>query len=111
MSLLVETETRLGYLINDADEHSTPPTTAYQDYIDPDKRHLAITEIRRDNGRHEMIWGGKPDPSPVRSYGHEQVTSSTELMAELGLDDQGPRGSRDVERTHTRAHSSTGSIR
>jgi hypothetical protein len=38
MTNLVESTTKLGYLINDADEHSTPPTSAYQQYIDPDKR-------------------------------------------------------------------------
>jgi hypothetical protein len=48
MPALVEDATRLGYLINDADEHSTPPTTAYQQYVDPAKRHLAITEVRRN---------------------------------------------------------------
>ena len=81
MPALVEDATRLGYLINDADEHSTPPTTAYQQYVDPAKRHLAITEVRRDDGRHQMTWGGKPDPSPVRSYGQEQVTGSGEILA------------------------------
>jgi predicted TIM-barrel fold metal-dependent hydrolase len=89
MSALMESSTTLGYLINDADEHSTPPVAAYQQYVDPPLRHLAITEIRRENGRHEMIWGGNPDPSPVKSYGHAQVTSSGEMMAELGLDERG----------------------
>ena len=92
MTTLVESTTKLGYLINDADEHSTPPTSAYQQYVDPDKRHLAITEINRDNGRHEMIWGGRPDPSPVKSYGQEQVTGSGEILADLGLDARGRGG-------------------
>src|SRR5262249_5951872 len=32
----------LPYLINDADEHSTPSNSAYERYIDPDKRDVAI---------------------------------------------------------------------
>ena len=43
MSALIEPSSRLSYLVNDADEHSTPPTSAYQQYVDPAKRHLAIT--------------------------------------------------------------------
>ncbi len=95
MSALIESTTRLSYLVNDADEHSTPPVSAYQQYVDPDKRHLAITDVIRSNGRHEMIWGGRPDPSPVRSLGHAQVTGSGEILAELGVDERG----RDTEMT------------
>ena len=95
MSALIESTTRLSYLVNDADEHSTPPVSAYQQFVDPDKRHLAITDVIRSNGRHEMIWGGRPDPSPVRSLGHAQVTGSGEILAELGVDERG----RDTEMT------------
>jgi predicted TIM-barrel fold metal-dependent hydrolase len=89
MSALIESTARLSYLVNDADEHSTPPVSLYQHYVDPDKRHLAITDIIRANGRHEMIWGDKPDPSPVKSHGHAQVTGSGEILAELGVDERG----------------------
>ncbi len=89
MSALIESETELGYLINDADEHSTPPVSAYLDYIDPDKRHVAITVINRANGAHEYLWGGKPDPSPVKSLGHEQVVGSSEVLASFGVDERG----------------------
>jgi hypothetical protein len=95
MSALIESSTKLSYLVNDTDEHSTPPTSAYQQYVDAEKRHLAITDVRRDNGRHEMIWGGKPDPSPVKSYGQAQVTGSREILAEVGVDERG----RDAELT------------
>ena len=95
MSALIESTTRLSYLVNDADEHSTPPVSAYQQFVDPDKRHLAITDVIRSNGRHEMIWGGRPDPSPVKSLGHAQVTGSGEILAELGVDERG----RDTEMT------------
>jgi len=32
---VIDVPTKLGYLINDADEHSTPRPKAYEDYIDP----------------------------------------------------------------------------
>ncbi|MGE0878435.1 MAG: amidohydrolase family protein [Acidimicrobiia bacterium] len=89
MSALVDAENRLGYLVNDADEHSTPPVSAFLDYIDPDKRDVAITEINRDRGKHEYIWGGKPDPSPVKSLGNEQVIGSMDVQARVGLDQRG----------------------
>ena len=91
MSALIEAEAaaELGYLINDADEHSTPPVSAFAEYIDPGMRHVAITEINRENGKHEYLWGGKPDPSPVKSYGHQQVVGSAEVMADVGVDDRG----------------------
>lgn len=84
-----ETQTQLGYLINDADQHSTPPVSAYLDYIDPGKRDVAITTINRANGAHEYIWGDKPDPSPVRSYGQEQVVGSVDVQGAFGTDARG----------------------
>jgi predicted TIM-barrel fold metal-dependent hydrolase len=89
MSALIDAETRLTYLINDADEHSTPPLSAFIDYIDPERRDVAITEIHRENGKHEYIWGGKPDPSPVTSRGHAQVVGSPDVLADLGVDERG----------------------
>jgi len=89
MQSLLDGAGALPYRVNDADEHSTVPTDAYQRYVDPDKRHLAITAIRREHGKHEMEWGGRPDPSPVKSYGHQQVVGSAEVMANLGVDDRG----------------------
>ena len=85
MSALVEPTTRLSYLVNDADEHSTPPVSAYQQYVDPDKRHLAITDIRRQDGKHEMIWGGRPDPSPVKR-GYAWLYTQHVEQASLGAD-------------------------
>src|SRR5258705_8404910 len=89
MSALIDAEARLGYLINDADEHSVPPVSAYLEYADPDKRDLVITEINRANGAHEYVWGGKPDPSPVRSLGHAQVVGSSEVQSRVGVDERG----------------------
>ena len=40
----------LPYLINDADEHSTPSHGAYERYIDPDKRDMAIRFVRGPTG-------------------------------------------------------------
>ena len=35
MAALIDAETKLDYLVNDADEHSTPPVSAFVQYIDP----------------------------------------------------------------------------
>ncbi len=83
-----EAERALGYRVNDADEHSTPPVSAYLEYIEPAMRHVAITSISREHGKHEYVWAGR-DPSPVKSYGHEQVVGSGEALADLGLDARG----------------------
>src|SRR5262245_12487821 len=92
MSALIDAEARLDYLINDADEHSTPPVSAYLDYTDPDKRDVAITVINRAKGAHEYLWGGKPDPSPVKLRGAGQVVGSAEVVqARAGLDVRGMR--------------------
>ena len=45
MSALIEATVKLDDLVNDADEHSTPPVSAYQEFVDPAKRHLAIHMI------------------------------------------------------------------
>ena len=43
--VMTDVPTKLDYLINDADEHSTPRPKAYEDYIDPDKRDMAIRTV------------------------------------------------------------------
>jgi len=89
MTALIDGETKLTYLINDADEHSTPPVSAFLDYIDPASRDVAITEIHRENGKHEYLWGGKPDPSPVISRGQAQVVGSAAVQSRVGVDERG----------------------
>ncbi|HEY7105385.1 MAG TPA: amidohydrolase family protein [Acidimicrobiia bacterium] len=89
MAALIDADTKLTYLINDADEHSTPPVSAFADYIDPANRDVAITEIHREHGKHEYLWGGTPDPSPVKSNGSAQVVGSRDVQARIGVDERG----------------------
>jgi hypothetical protein len=44
-------ERALPYLINDADEHSTPSNSSYERYIDPDRRDMAIRYVEGADGR------------------------------------------------------------
>jgi predicted TIM-barrel fold metal-dependent hydrolase len=83
---LMETETSLSYLINDADEHSTPRPTAYEDYIDPDKKDMAIRTVTRADGRREQIFNGRARRFTYKNF---QVVGSNELLAELGVRDSG----------------------
>ena len=54
-------ERALPYLINDADEHSTPNSSAYERYIDPDKSDMAIRIERTDGGRSNItLYNGRP---------------------------------------------------
>ena len=51
----------LPYLINDADEHSTPATGAYEKYIDPDKRDMAIRmSPGGGDDRRQLLYNGRP---------------------------------------------------
>jgi predicted TIM-barrel fold metal-dependent hydrolase len=83
---LIDTETSLSYLINDADEHSTPRPTAYEDYIDPDKKDMAIRTVTMPDGRREQIFNGRPRRFTFKNF---QVVGSNELLAELGVKDSG----------------------
>jgi predicted TIM-barrel fold metal-dependent hydrolase len=83
---LIDTETSLSYLINDADEHSTPRPTAYEDYIDPDKRDMAIRTVTRPDGRREQIFNGRPRRFTFQNF---QVVGSNEILAEVGVKDSG----------------------
>src|SRR5579884_1443853 len=74
--------TKLGYLINDADEHSTPRFSAYEQYIDPDKKDMAIRRVRNDDGTHTILYNGRP---PQFSFKNFQVVGSDDVLAELGI--------------------------
>jgi len=72
----------LGYLINDADEHSTPASDAYERYIDPDKRHMAIRTVKNDDGTYTQLYNGRPKKWTYKNF---QVVGSEELLEELGV--------------------------
>ena len=59
-TLNAEVQAELGYLMTDADQHSTPAHDAYEKYIDPDKRHMAIRTVKTDDGKYERLYNGRP---------------------------------------------------
>jgi predicted TIM-barrel fold metal-dependent hydrolase len=79
-------ERALPYLINDADEHSTPALDAYERYIDPDKRDMAIRVDRKVRGIPVMSYNGRPARFTFENY---QVVGSNEQLAEVGVQDLG----------------------
>jgi len=79
-------ERALPYLINDADEHSTPSLDAYERYIDPDKKDMAIRVDRRVRGVPVMTYNGRPARFTFENY---QVVGSNEQLAEVGVQDLG----------------------
>jgi predicted TIM-barrel fold metal-dependent hydrolase len=76
----------LPYLINDADEHSTPNFSAYERYIDPDKKDMAIRIERGDSGRSTVTYNGRPARFTFKNF---QVVGSNEQLAEVGVKDLG----------------------
>jgi predicted TIM-barrel fold metal-dependent hydrolase len=83
---MTETARALPYLINDADEHSTPKLDAYERYIDPDKRDMAIRVDRKVRGIPVMSYNGRPARFTFENY---QVVGSNEQLAEVGVQDLG----------------------
>ena len=76
-------EVRLPYLLTDADEHSTPRMGAYTEYIEPNKRHLAITyEALDEKGRPQVLYAGKPARLRPKNF---QVTFSDDQLADVGV--------------------------
>ena len=74
----------LPYLINDADEHSTPALDAYERYIDPDKRAMAIRVDHKVRGIPVMSYNGRPARFTFENY---QVVGSNEQLADVGVQD------------------------
>jgi predicted TIM-barrel fold metal-dependent hydrolase len=80
------TDRALPYLINDADEHSTPKLDAYERYIDPDQRDMAIRVDHKVRGIPVMSYNGRPARFTFENY---QVVGSNEQLAEVGVADSG----------------------
>jgi predicted TIM-barrel fold metal-dependent hydrolase len=89
MAVTTPIETELGYLLMDADEHSTPRPGVFEDYIDPDKSDMAIRMVTRPDGRREELFNGRPRRFTYKNF---QVVGSDELLAELGLKGAGSEG-------------------
>jgi predicted TIM-barrel fold metal-dependent hydrolase len=79
-------ERRLPYLIMDADEHSTPAEDAFERYIDPSRRHMAIRNVRSDDGTIRTLYAGRPPRLSARNF---QVIANDEILAELGVEGSG----------------------
>jgi predicted TIM-barrel fold metal-dependent hydrolase len=82
MTLTATTESALGYKIMDADEHSTPRANAFEEYIDPDKRDMAIRTVTLPDGRRDQTFNGRPRRFTYKNF---QVVGSDELLEELGI--------------------------
>ena len=72
----------LGYLVNDADQHSTPALYAYERYIDPKLADRAIRYVERGDGGGEFLYAGRP---ARMSTSQSHLTISDEMAAELGV--------------------------
>jgi predicted TIM-barrel fold metal-dependent hydrolase len=90
------TESGLPFLITDADEHSTPRPDAYLDYIDPNKRDLAITTVTNAEGLMEHVYAGKPARIKPKNY---QVTFSDDKLEDVGVHGVGGMGDSDRDPT------------
>jgi predicted TIM-barrel fold metal-dependent hydrolase len=82
-----EAEAGLPYRLTDADEHSTPRFGAYMDYIDPSKKHLAITYGSVDErGRPQVLYAGRPARLRAKNF---QVTFSDDQLQDVGVSGAG----------------------
>lgn len=75
----------IGYGLMDADQHSTPANDAYERYIDPDKRHMAIRTEWVD-GKMRQTFNGR---EPRFTFNEFQVVGSNEILADIGVADSG----------------------
>jgi predicted TIM-barrel fold metal-dependent hydrolase len=86
VTVTASVETALHYRVNDADEHSTPRPSAYVDYIDPDKRDMAIRTVTLPDGRRDQVFNGRPRRFTYKNF---QVVGSNEILADVGVKDSG----------------------
>ena len=77
-----EVPAELGYLMMDADQHSTPARDAYERFIDPDKKHMAIRTVQDADGKWEQIYNGRAKKWKAKNF---QVVGSAEVLADVGV--------------------------
>jgi predicted TIM-barrel fold metal-dependent hydrolase len=70
------------FLLTDADEHSTPRWGAHAEYMDPAKKDLAVTTVRKEDGSFERLYAGRPAKLRPKNF---QVTFSDDLLADVGV--------------------------
>ena len=78
--------TSLPYLINDADEHSTPRAGAWEEYIDPDKRDLAIRTVVDTDGRRRTLYNGRGPRLPLKD---SHILASSDQLVDVGVTSAG----------------------
>ena len=71
-------EPKLGFWINDADNHFNEPPDCFERYIDPKQVDLAIRSVTGPDGREMQLFAGKPS-----KFFNGQVTYSPEELAKL----------------------------
>jgi predicted TIM-barrel fold metal-dependent hydrolase len=87
--------TAYPFKLTDADEHSTPRFGAHSEYMDPDKKDLAITTVRKDDGTFETLYAGRPARMKLKEGSQFQVTFSNEKLDDVGV--QGAGGSKEKD--------------
>jgi predicted TIM-barrel fold metal-dependent hydrolase len=70
--------TRLGYWINDADNHFNEPPDCFERYIDPGQADLAIRSVTGPDGKAVQLFAGRPS-----KFHSSQVTFSAEELEKL----------------------------
>ena len=70
--------TKLGYWINDADNHFNEPLDCFERYIDPRDADLAVRSVVGPDGRPMQLFAGRPS-----KFHSRQVTFSAEELAKL----------------------------
>ena len=72
------TEPKLGYWINDADNHFTEPPDCFERYIDPKDADLAVRYVKGPDGEQMQLFAGKPS-----KFHSRHVTLSEEELKKL----------------------------
>jgi predicted TIM-barrel fold metal-dependent hydrolase len=70
--------TKLGYWINDADNHFNEPPDCFERYIDPKDSALAIRSVTDPDGQPMQLFAGRPS-----KFHSRQVTFSAEELQKL----------------------------
>ena len=78
--MTMTSETELGYLINDADNHFNEPPDCFERYIDPKDADLAIRSVTGPDGEQMQLFAGKPS----KFHSHQVTFSADELEKMLG---------------------------
>jgi len=90
-------EPELGFLLADADEHSSSRPDAHIDYIDPKKKHLAIRSLENPDGSRQFLYAGKPARMRPEKF---QVTYSDDKLSDVGVHGIGGMGESDRDPRH-----------